>query len=94
MYVLKPKNEVLEKFKEWCPLMENQTSRKVKMIRTNNGLEFCSSEFDTFNKQHGIVRHRIVRHTPQQNGLVERMNKTLIEKVKCMLLNANLSKYF
>lgn len=64
------------------------------MIRTNNGLEFCSSEFDTFNKQHGIVRHRTVRHTPQQNRLVERMNKTLIEKVRCMLFNANLSKYF
>lgn len=42
----------------------------------------------------GIARHRTVRHTPQQNGLTKRMNRTLIEKVRCMLFNANLSKYF
>ncbi|KAH9779747.1 hypothetical protein KPL71_007827 [Citrus sinensis] len=42
----------------------------------------------------GIARHRIVRHTPHQNGLAERMNKTLIEKVRCILFNANLSKHF
>lgn len=64
------------------------------MIRTDNGLKFCSSEFDTFYKQHGIVRYRTVKHTPQQNKLAKRMNKTLIEKVICMLFNANLSKYF
>lgn len=94
MYVLKIKNEVLEEFKEWCALIENQTRKRVKMIRTDNGLKFCSSEFDTFYKQHGIVRYRTVKHTPQKNKLAKRMNKTLIEKVICMLFNANLSKYF
>lgn len=39
MYVLKIKNEVLEEFKEWCALIENQTRKRVKMIRTDNGLK-------------------------------------------------------
>ncbi|KAG8498772.1 hypothetical protein CXB51_005218 [Gossypium anomalum] len=42
----------------------------------------------------GIVRHLTVRHTPQQNGVAERMNRTIMEKVRCMLSNANLPKSF
>ena len=42
----------------------------------------------------GIVRHHTVRHTPQHNGVAERMNRTLMEKVKCMLSNAQLPKSF
>ena len=42
----------------------------------------------------GIERHFTVRETPQQNGVAERMNKTLLEKVRCMLSNASLTKNF
>ena len=45
-------------------------------------------------EEEGIVRHFTVRHTPQQNGVAERMNRTLLEKVRCMLSNAGLSKEF
>ena len=44
--------------------------------------------------QEGILRHKTVRYTPQQNGLAERMNKTILERVTCMLLSANLPKSF
>ncbi|KAH9648136.1 hypothetical protein KPL70_025471 [Citrus sinensis] len=94
VYVLKQKGEALMKFKEWMTLIENQTGRKVKRLRTDNGLEYCSKEFDSYYKEKGIVRHKTVRHTPQQNGLTERMNRTLVEKVRCMLFSANLSKHF
>ena len=66
----------------------------MKCLRTDNGLEFCSDEFNTLCKKEGIVRHRTVHHTPQHNGIVERMKRTLMEKVRCMLSNAQLSKYF
>ncbi|KAH9703868.1 hypothetical protein KPL70_011252 [Citrus sinensis] len=88
------KSEAFERFKEWTAFMETRTEKRLKRLRADNGLEFCSSDFENFCTSKGIARHRIVRHTPQQNGLVERMNRTLIEKVKCMLFNANLSKYF
>ncbi|KAH9733855.1 hypothetical protein KPL71_017172 [Citrus sinensis] len=81
-YVLKHKSEAFEKFKEWTALMETQTEKRLKRLRTDNGLEFCSSDFENFCKSKGIARHRTVRHTPQQNGLIERMNRTLIEKGK------------
>ncbi|KAH9704469.1 hypothetical protein KPL70_011474 [Citrus sinensis] len=94
IYVLKHKSEALGKFKEWVTLIENQTGKKIKRLRIDNGLEYCSKEFEDFCKPKGIARHRTVTYTPQQNGIAERMNRTIIERVRCMLLNANLSKGF
>ena len=74
--------------------MENQTSRKMKHLRTDNGLEFCSSEFDRLCKDEDIARHRTVRNTPRQNGVAERVNKTLLERARCMLSNSGLNKSF
>ncbi|KAJ9547247.1 hypothetical protein OSB04_019790 [Centaurea solstitialis] len=68
--------------------------KKIKRLRTDNGLEFCSGEFDRFCKDEGIARHRTVRHTPQQNGVAERMNRTLLERVRCVLSNAGLPRSF
>ena len=69
-------------------MIEKQSGRQVKCLRTDNGLEFCSDEFNAFYKKKGIIRHHTVNHTPQKNGVVERMNRTLMEKVRCMLSNA------
>ena len=74
VFMMKHKGEAFMKFKEWKTLIENQTWKKLKRLRTDNGLEFCSSEFDEFCKSEGIVRHHTVRYTPQQNGVAERMN--------------------
>ena len=68
--------------------------RKIKYLCTDNGLDFCSEEFNDFCKVHGIARHKMIRHTPQQNGVVERLNKTLFEKARCILLQAKMSKVF
>ena len=72
--MLKQKSEVFKVFKQWKALVENQTGKKIKRLRTDNGMEFCSSEFDEFCRDEGIARHQTVRHTPQQNGVAERMN--------------------
>ncbi|KAG8483179.1 hypothetical protein CXB51_022165 [Gossypium anomalum] len=71
-----------------------ETGKQIKYLRTDNGLEFCSDEFNRLCKSEGIVKHLTVRHTPQQNGVAERMNRTIMEKVRCMLSNANLPKSF
>ena len=94
IFVLKHKNEALKKFKEWITLIKHQTYKKIKRLQTDNGLEYCSKKFKDFCKSKGIARHRTVTYTPQQNGLAERMNRTLIERVRCMLLNLSLSKGF
>ncbi|KAG8474336.1 hypothetical protein CXB51_034001 [Gossypium anomalum] len=71
-----------------------KTGKQIKYLHTDNGLEFCSDEFNRLCKSKGIVRHLTVRHTPQQNGVAEQINRTIMEKVRCMLSNANLPKSF
>ena len=83
-----------EKFKEWKVMVELQTGWKVKKLRTDNGWEFVKYDFEKFCQSEGIIRHKVVTNTPQQNGLAERMNKTILEKVSCMLVSANLPKKF
>jgi len=94
VYILKNKSDALEKFKEWHTLVENQIGTKLKVLRTDNGLEFVSEQFNEFCRKRGIKRHRTVAYTLQHNGFAERMNKTLLERVWCILLGAGLSKSF
>ncbi|GJW56756.1 retrotransposon protein, putative, ty1-copia subclass [Tanacetum coccineum] len=93
-YFLKHISQAFTKFKEWKVMVEKQTEKKVKKLRTDNGMEFCSNEFNSYCKSEGIVRHYTVPYTPQQNGVAERMNRTIISKARCMLSNAGLSKRF
>ena len=92
-YALKTKNQVLEKFKEFQVLVERQTGKKLKCIRTDNGGEYCGP-FDEYCKHQGIRHEKTPPKTPQLNGLAERMNRTLIERVRCMLTESKLPKCF
>ncbi|GKD63644.1 retrovirus-related pol polyprotein from transposon TNT 1-94, partial [Tanacetum coccineum] len=75
-------------------LVENQIGRIVKRPRTNNGLEFCNRKFEQLCVESGIARHLTVAGMPQQNGLAERMNRTLMDKVLCLLIQSGLPKTF
>ena len=74
--------------------METQTGRRVKTLRSDNGGEYTSDPFFEVCQDEGIKRHFTVCKTPQQNGVAERMNHTLVEKVRCMLSHSELSKVF
>nr|GEU50950.1 retrovirus-related Pol polyprotein from transposon TNT 1-94 [Tanacetum cinerariifolium] len=92
--MMKHKSEAFEKFKHWNILIENQTGRKIKRLRTHNDLDFCSREFNDFYKDEGISRHYTVCYTPQQNRVAERMNSSLLERTRSLILNAGLDKSF
>ena len=94
VFVLKNKSDTFEKFKEWHTLIENQMGTKLKGLRTDNGLEFISEQFNEFCRLKGIKRHMTVPRTPQRNGFAKHMNMTLLERVRCMLLGAGLPKSF
>lgn len=79
-------------FKQWKAFIENQTGKKRQRLRTD--FEFGNDELNEFCKNEGIARHRRVVGTPQQNGVAERTNRTLLEKARCMLSNAGLGKEF
>jgi transposase InsO family protein len=93
-YFLKDKSEAFSTFKEWKVMIKNQTEKKVKKLRTDNGMEFCSNEFKAYCKSQGIVRHYTIPYMPQQNGVAERWNKTIISKARCMLSNSGLNRRF
>ncbi|GKF54168.1 retrovirus-related pol polyprotein from transposon TNT 1-94, partial [Tanacetum coccineum] len=80
VYILRFKHEAFGKFKECKQLVENQTGRTVKKLRTDNGLELCNREFEKLCIESGIARHLTVAGTPQQNGLAKHMNITLMDK--------------
>ena len=52
---IKHKSDVFATFKQWKAIIEKQKGKKVKCLKTNNGIEFCSTEFDQFCKNEGIV---------------------------------------
>ncbi|KAG8500642.1 hypothetical protein CXB51_004528 [Gossypium anomalum] len=64
-FFLKQKSDVFSSFKSWKIMIEKQTGKQIKYLRTDNGLEFCSDEFNILCKLERIVRHLTVRHTPQ-----------------------------
>ncbi|KAL0419201.1 UNVERIFIED_CONTAM: Retrovirus-related Pol polyprotein from transposon TNT 1-94 [Sesamum radiatum] len=88
------KCEVFAKFKLWKAEVENQIGRKIKYLRSDNGIEYIDSQFQKFFEEHGIQRHFSLRKTPQQNGVAERMNRSLTERARCLRLNARLPKSF
>lgn len=94
IYMLKCKSEVFKVFKEFKTLVENQYNAKIKRFRSDNGGEFCSNEFENFFRENGIKHEKTVPKSPQQNGISERLNRTLIEKVRTMLSDAALPKSF
>ena len=79
-------------FKQFRVMVEKITGRKIKCLRTDNGGEFTSLEFEKYCKEEGIVRHKMNVYTPQQNDVVECMNRTLLERARSILSNANLGK--
>ena len=90
IYFLKGKNEVSSKFKEFKALVENLSEKKIKIFRSNNGGEFTGGEFKTFYKEVGIKRELYTPYNPQQNGVVERKNRTIMEAVKAMIHDRDL----
>eukprot|EP00253_Pinus_taeda_P008372 PITA_08372 len=73
-------------------MVEKKTDKSIKCLRPNNGGKFSSIEFEQYCKDEGIVRHEIFVYTSQQNGVVEHMNQTLMERDRSMINNANLQK--
>ena len=74
--------------------MELQTSKKIKILRSENGGEYKSDPFLQLCRDEDIERHFTVRKTLQQNGMVERFNLTLLEKMRCLLSNSGLNQSF
>ena len=85
VYFIKQKSEVFERFHHYKYLVEKQSGHYVKVLSTDTGGEFISSDFLLFSREHGIHEKFTKRYTPQQNGVAERNNRTIIEIERGML---------
>ena len=66
-------------------MVEKSSGEKIKTLRYDNGSEYTSKEFEDYLKKNGIRHECTVPKTPEQNGVAERMNRTLVENVRAML---------
>lgn len=96
VYFLKTKSqtEMLQKFTDFRNMVENQTGLKIKRIRTDNGTEYCNSSLESFFRNNGIIHETTIPYCPQQNGVSERLNRTIMEKVRSMLQDAGLDQRY
>ncbi|GJW74309.1 retrovirus-related pol polyprotein from transposon TNT 1-94 [Tanacetum coccineum] len=94
VFFLTTKDETSEILKNFIKEIENLVDKKVKIIRSDNGTEFKNKVMDDFCREKGIKREYSVARTPQQNGVAERRNRTLIEAARTMLADSKLPTTF
>ena len=94
IYCLQCKDQVFEKFCDWKAMVKKATGKRLKIIRTDNGEEFTSGEFKAHLRAEGVCHEVTIPKNPEQNGVAERMNRTLVETVRSMLSHANLPHRF
>jgi transposase InsO family protein len=85
VFVLQDKSETQEVLKKFLRRAQNEFDAKVKKIRSDNGTEFKNTQVEDFLDEEGIKHEFLVSYTPQQNGVAEMKNRTLIEMVRTML---------
>ena len=94
VYFLVNKSEALHSFKCFKNLVEKETGMYIKCLRTDRGGEFNSREFKEFCKRSDIKRQLTAAFTPQQNGVAERKNRTVMNMVRSMLSEKKIPKTF
>ena len=94
VYFLKNKSEAFEYFKKFKSFVEKQSGRYIKALRTDRGGEFMSTEFINFCDEYGIHKELTAPYTPQQNGVAERKNRTIVEMGRSMMNAKGVPKTF
>ncbi|GJV19709.1 retrovirus-related pol polyprotein from transposon TNT 1-94 [Tanacetum coccineum] len=94
VYFLKKKSQAPETIMSFIKRVENQNDIKVKQLRTDNGTEFRNSTLVNFCDEKGISQNFSSPYTPEQNGVAERKNRTLIEAARTMLSGSVFSKQY
>ncbi|UYV73278.1 hypothetical protein LAZ67_10002447 [Cordylochernes scorpioides] len=94
IYFIKNKSDVLDIFKEYATLIYTQTGNKIKVLRTDNALEFKSDNFADLCKRFGIIHEFTAPYVHEQIGRIERDNRTIVEAARSMLNLRNLPGFF
>ena len=94
IFFLRFKSEVAGLFWRFKAWIENQSGCKIQVVRSDNGKEYTSNQFNFFCEEAGIEHQLTAPYTPQQNGVNERENRTIMEMARCMMHEKGLPKRF
>ena len=94
MYLIHHKNEIIDKFKELRAAVEKQLGLSKKSLRSDRGGEYFLDELQQHLLENGIVSQLTTPGTPQQNGVVERRNRTLLNMVRAIMSYSTLLTSF
>ena len=94
VYFMNSKAEVFEKFREFEAITTNESGQQIGTLGTDNGGEYVSKDFEAYLISKGIKHELTIAYTPEQNGVAERMNRTLMESARAMMSHANLPNPF
>lgn len=94
IYLLKHKKDFIKIFKQFKTLVENQSSKKIKFLVSDGGREYINHEMDTLCKESGLTHQVTAPHTPQQNPISERGNRTSVKKARTMIAQSSLPTSF
>ncbi|GLU09096.1 hypothetical protein SLE2022_259720 [Rubroshorea leprosula] len=94
VYFLQQKSEALMAFKSFKVFVEKEAGSQIQVLRTDCGGEYNSHEFANFCETHGIKRQLTAAYTPQQNGVCERKNRTILNMVRSLLKKSSIPKNF
>ena len=94
VYFLKEKSEAFEVFKKFKAMVEKTTNLYIKALRSDRGGEYVSTAFTNYCEEQGIKRFLTAPYSPQQNGVAERKNRTILDMVRSMLKSKDMPKEF
>lgn len=94
VHFLTHKSEATDALTDYIRTAETQIARQVKRIRTDNGGEFVNDRLAHFLRHKGIIHEKTAPYSPAQNGIAERMNRTLVETARALLHEAGLPPVF
>jgi transposase InsO family protein len=94
LVLLAAKSDTLAALKKFLVKVEVETGRRLRVLRTDNGGEFSSVEFEMYCTEHGIERQYTAPYTPQQNGVDERWNQSVVTMARSLLKSRNVPVKF
>lgn len=94
IYLLDSKEKVFGVFHTFIKMVQNQFGRTMKVLRTDQGGEFMSAKFNQMLDNYGILHQKSCVYTPQQNGIVERKHRTLLDSARALMFQSSLPDKF
>lgn len=94
VYLLQMKSEAVDCIKNFVQLMKTLVGKVPKIIRSDQGGEYCCKELERFCLENGIQQQFTTAYSPQQYGIAEWKNRSLVEMAWCMLIDAGMHKRY